>query len=654
MKTRLAAATMIAALAAGCSDETQPTAEKNVVIFVWDGLRPDSPNATDTPNLLALRGGGVDFQDNHSTYPTFTMMNSASFATGGFPGTTGFYGNTLWANGPATGGKSSSGGNVDLHQPIFTEDWGVLDSLRSFYSGNLLLVKTLFEAAHDKGLKTAAVGKSGAAYLQDYKRGGDIVDENFIWPESLAREVAASSPLPRNTQFAYDAGTFSTVTLPDGGPGPNPTAAGAVVRLADKVTADPTADAGSPNNNQNKYMMDVFTQVVLPKDKPRLTLVWFRSPDSTEHPYGPGTAQYRDSLRSQDALLGELMDGLRASGMDQSTDIIVVSDHGHTSVSGPLATFPLRSIAGGAADAIDPNGFSVSGDVRTADLIARVNLGFAAWDGNNCTDSPTLSGIKADGSEVYTSVVASGPCMGLTTGDFRLPATLGASDVVIAANGGSEYFYVPSGDATQVGTLVAFLQSREEFGAIFVASKYGNVPGTLPLTRIRVESNAQRTPDVVASFSWDDQAVVQGLKGIEFESMQRNRGMHGTFGTVDVHNSLFARGPDFKSGFADTLPSGNIDVAPTAARILALDLPGTDGRVLEEALAGGPAANAYSVVSDVVTSSPSVSMVMKLPTSPDGTDTDGNKTYTVELHVKNLTRGSESKTYFDYARAIRQ
>src|ERR1051326_9230596 len=77
--------------------QTALAQERKVIIFVWVGLRPDSVNAADTPNLHAMREAGVEFTDNHSTYPTFTMMNAARFATGGFPGDTGYYGNTLRA-----------------------------------------------------------------------------------------------------------------------------------------------------------------------------------------------------------------------------------------------------------------------------------------------------------------------------------------------------------------------------------------------------------------------------------------------------------------------------------------------------------------------------------------------------------------------------
>jgi membrane-anchored protein YejM (alkaline phosphatase superfamily) len=41
--------------------------------MVWDGLRPDSVNATDTPNLYALRQSGVNFSDNHSISATTTL-----------------------------------------------------------------------------------------------------------------------------------------------------------------------------------------------------------------------------------------------------------------------------------------------------------------------------------------------------------------------------------------------------------------------------------------------------------------------------------------------------------------------------------------------------------------------------------------------------
>src|ERR1039457_6255930 len=101
-KTILFATLVAGALVSGCSSNSSTLGSSSTlnptrtIIMVWDGLRPDSVNATDTPNLYAMRQTGANFSDNHSTYPTFTMMNGSSFATGSFPKTSGFYGNTFW------------------------------------------------------------------------------------------------------------------------------------------------------------------------------------------------------------------------------------------------------------------------------------------------------------------------------------------------------------------------------------------------------------------------------------------------------------------------------------------------------------------------------------------------------------------------------
>ena len=47
----------------------------------------------------------------------------------------------------------------------------------------------------------------------------------------------------------------------------------------------------------------------------------------------------------------------------------------------------------------DPHGYSVSGFVRTAELLTRDGL--KAYDGAGCRDIPILSGIMADGTHLY-------------------------------------------------------------------------------------------------------------------------------------------------------------------------------------------------------------------------------------------------------------
>lgn len=631
--------------------------ERKIIIFVWDGLRPDSINPTDTPNLHALREAGVDFTDNHSTYPTFTMMNAASFATGGFPGSTGYYGNTLWE--PGTEGKDSADAKVDFQQPVFTEDYAILEDLTRYLKGDLLLIDTLFEAAHKAGMVTATVGKSGAAFIQDYKRGGLLLDEKTVLPLSFAKELqAAGIRLPATTAKTYPSDELTLA--PDNG---NPTEFKAPKRLKDGITYDPTDTSGSPYKAALHYMADVYVDYILPKKSPRLSVLWVRDPDTSQHVYGVGSPNARDALRSNDVMLGQLRARLKQIGEEATTDVIVVSDHGHSNVAGSSKLFPLRAIEAGAVGAADPNGYSVSGLVRLAELMHRA--GFTVFDGIGCTYLPVALGIKADGTPVYpVETDADGKLCGkegekYNIGPHKVPANVPPNALVIAVNGGSDYIYAPDHDAATVRKAVEFLQTRSEVGAIFVGSRYGDIPGTLPLNLIRVENTTGRNPDLVVSYDYDADAVVGGVKGTEYSGSLLNnpyRGMHGSFSPIDVHNTLIAYGPDFREGFKDPLPTGNVDVAPTVASILGLSLPRADGRPLLEALRNGPSPGDYQVAPGTLRPKTAVSgIATKLPTDPNGRDIDPDrKEYTIELHTKALSYQGKTYTYFDSAKAVRQ
>ena len=83
------------------------------------------------------------------------------------------------------------------------------------------------------------------------------------------------------------------------------------------------------------------------------------------------------------------------------------------------------------------------------------------------------------------------------------------------------------------------------------------------------------------------------LSGVQVSdtTLQEGQGNHGGFGRDQTLNNMAAMGPDFKAGFADELPVGNIDLAPTMAKILGFDIPSSGmlrGRVIQESLASGP------------------------------------------------------------------
>src|SRR5262249_612382 len=488
---------------------------RRVIIFVWDGFRPDSLNPQDTPNLDSMREAGVHFTDHHATYPTFTMMNAASFATGSFGGSTGYYGNMLWQ--PTATGKDSANTDVDFNQPIFSEDYALLTDLANDLKGDLLMVETLFSVAQKAGLSTVTVGKSGAAFIQDYKRGGMMLDEKTVLPLSLAKELQnAGYHLPALAPSAHPPGRLELAKDND-----DPTAFSVPKKMADGVSVDPTDASGSPFKKALNYMFDIYVDYILPKKGPRLSVVWMRDPDTSEHHYGPNTANALDGLRANDRRLGKLRDKLKELGWDQTTDIIVVSDHGHSTVAGSSTLFPLRAIKDGKVGDIDPNGYSVSGMVRLADLMHRAGF-INVFDGFGCSYLPLSMGIKADGTPVYPTLVdedgklCGTPGQEYTSGPFKVPANLPPKSTVIAVNGGSDYLYVPDHDAETVTKVVAFLQTRGEIGPIFVDSRYGDLPGTMPLSLVHQENKAGRNPDIIVGFAWDDTAVVSGMAGTEY------------------------------------------------------------------------------------------------------------------------------------------
>jgi len=631
----------------------QDAGTRRVIIFVWDGLRADDVTPDNMPNYFTLARSGVVFADHHAVYPTFTMMNSASIATGTYSGVHGFYGNVVYA--PSARGKNAKGVDIDFSAPAFIEDFGVVEAVRESYQGKLTLVSTMLQAAQAKGLSTAAVGKFGAAFIQDYKRGGIILDEDAAMPLGFAKELQkAGYALPRNTVNAYDAGALALAN--ENG---DPTSGTAIQRLKDGQTANPLDRSGALSRRGFKYLTDVFVDYILPNKKPDLTVFWSKEPDATNHAYGPGTYNSIDATKMNDEVLGRVMDKIRELGWEQSTDIIITQDHNHSTVSGDIARYPLRGIVDGGVGSHDPHGYSVSGFVRTAELLTRDGL--KAYDGAGCRDVPTLSGILPDGTHVHPSRndadgSVCGKAQKYTSPKYPVPKPVPAGGVVVAANAGSDYLFVPDGDPGTVRAAVLSLQSRLQFGAIFVSDKYGDVAGTLPMSLVKTENRVPgRGPDIIVSFSFDENAAVAGRPGISYASSVNRRGDHGSFSPTDTHISLMARGPDFKSGVHNTLPTANVDIAPTVARILAFKMPGVQGRVLEEALKGGPRVTEYAVSGKIHRSSKKTGLKVKLPTDLDGDTIDRNlTTYSVELRTKILSRGGTSYIYFDQARAIRE
>lgn len=157
-----------------------------------------------------------------------------------------------------------------------------------------------------------------------------------------------------------------------------------------------------------------------------------------------------------------------------------------------------------------------------------------------------------------------------------------AGQIMVVPNGGTILFYVIEHDRGVAARLVEWLQRSDFAGVIFAREKF---EGTFPLETVRADT--PDAPDVMVSLRWNKNANRFGVAGhiIADNNREPGKGTHATLSEFDVHNTLIAAGPDFQQRLATTLPSSNIDIAPTVLRILGLEPPQKfDGRVLVEAM----------------------------------------------------------------------
>lgn len=154
--------------------------------------------------------------------------------------------------------------------------------------------------------------------------------------------------------------------------------------------------------------------------------------------------------------------------------------------------------------------------------------------------------------------------------------------IMVVGNGGTVLFYVIEHDHDVTSRLIEWLQHSDFAGVIFAREKF---EGTFPLETVRV--NTEEAPDVVVALRWNPKPNRFGIPGhiIADNGREAGHGTHATLSEYDVHNTLVAAGPDLQSGLTTSLPSANIDIAPTALHLLGIEPPQKfDGRVLLEAM----------------------------------------------------------------------
>src|SRR6185312_671466 len=540
----------------------------NIVLFVPDGMRAQMATPQNAPAMVEIRDKGVDFQNPHSLFPTFTTANASVLATGHYLGDTGDFSNTIYTAFPVPGAGDSL--------TPFLESDPVLGDIDEHFSGDYLDEVTILKAARENGFSTATIGKLGPALIFDHtdRSGGPTIvfddatgsDKGIpLSPETKAALEAADLPLAAPSRGANgNAGTFEK---------PGATVANII---------------------QQDYFAAVATKAVLPmfkaRGKPFVLVFWSRDPDGTQHNQGDSLNQLIPGIngptalagiRNADSDLGRIREALAALGLAETTDVIVSADHGFSTISKQSETSPAaKAHYKDVPPGLLPPGF------LALDLAKALDLPLLDPDNKGAAFAPGTHPLWGNG---------------LLGPDPRKP------QIVVAANGGSDLVYFPGADRALVARTVAALQIQDYVSGLFVDDELGHFPGTLPLTAINLRGAAVTPiPAIVVNFrSWTSDCAKPATCQVEIADtrLQQGQGMHGSFGRGDTMNLMAAIGPDFKAGFADPAPASNADIGRTIAHILGLDIPSKGklvGRVLSEAMPGGtiPQFLARSVQSD--------------------------------------------------------
>ncbi|MDZ8054664.1 MAG: alkaline phosphatase family protein [Aulosira sp. ZfuVER01] len=576
---------------------------RNVIIFVADGLRNGSVNPIDTPTLYSVRQQGVNFTNSHSLFPTFTTPNASAIATGHYLGDTGDFSNTVYSGFPTP----NANGSVT---PFIENDAVLGDIDEKFPGNNFLDEESLLAYARAQGFNTAAIGKLGPVAIQDVTQ--------------VNREGGVAGSIPTPETVIIDDRTGAAASTTTGSPQAVPLDPDVAARLtaAGLPTTTPGRGAnGSSGNNttpgttvanidQQKFFIDATTKAVLPKfqedGKPFALVYWSRDPDGSQHNQGdslnsltPGIngSTSKAGVKNADDNLKQLLDYLKSTGLDKTTDVVITSDHGFSTISRQLVDNQGTKTNSYAATQtysdVNP-GFLPVGFVAI-DLAHDLGLPLYDPDKNTVTplDINNVQYAAIDATKGQHPTSGNGVIGG--TGKIANGKIDPNTKLIVAANGGSDLIYLPNGDKATAQQIVALLSQKDYISGIFVDDAYGNIPGALPLSSIGLKGDAKTpVPAIVINFktfATDPNNPVNTEVEIADTGLQQGQGMHGSFGRGDTFNNMAAIGPDFKAGYVDSAPVSNADVAPTLAKILGLNIPSSGdlkGRAITEALVGGP------------------------------------------------------------------
>ncbi len=260
-----------------------PAPQQHVIMISIDGLYPGvylEPQAhgLEVPNLRQLAASGTRAQRMISVFPSVTYPAHTSLVTGVNPARHGIVNNFR-------------GQGVE---------W--------YLEAADIKAQTLWQSAGLQGLTTAIV-----TWPVSY--GADV---DYLVPENLSfgLENPVDDIRQGSTPGLYD-------TLAEGAP---------------------TSIAAFEHPDGGEQLDELTTRLavnLVRQEQPQFLLVHYLDADHRQHFSGPGSAGARHSFELIDGFIGELRDAVKAAGLQDRTNFIVVGDHGFVPVHTGINVYAL-------------------------------------------------------------------------------------------------------------------------------------------------------------------------------------------------------------------------------------------------------------------------------------------------------------------------
>ena len=251
----------------------------SVLIAAFDGLQPAQVRPDLMPNLAQFASEGVFFENHHPVFPSVTRINAASMVTGTYSGKHGLAANTMVAR------------DYDPTSAFSALEPTLADLARK--TGRVLLAPTLADilAEHDMEYTAIGVGTSGNAYVHNPRAdvsGGATIHPDFTLPYDLS------------------------------------------ARLESRFGSWP--DEAMPNTPRLDHAVRILCEHILPERQPSVALIWSSEPDKAQHAHGVGSEMSDRAIRQADARFGSILEWLENNGRASDTDVLVISDHGYSTI----------------------------------------------------------------------------------------------------------------------------------------------------------------------------------------------------------------------------------------------------------------------------------------------------------------------------------